>query len=81
MSTENSVPRGIYEHYKGQRYRVLNTVRHSETLEELVLYECLYENDRGKFWVRPKAMFLETVTTTDGTEKPRFRMVEPLTQD
>lgn len=80
MNTAHPIPRGIYEHYKGQRYRVLNTVRHSETLEELVLYECLYENDKGKFWVRPKAMFLETVTI-DGAEKPRFRIVEPLAQD
>lgn len=60
---------GIYEHYKGKRYRLIDVVRHSETLEELVLYETLYENNLGKLWVRPKEMFLENLP--DGT--PRFK--------
>jgi hypothetical protein len=63
---------GLYEHYKGMRYRVHGTARHSETLEELVLYETLYENKLGKMWVRPRAMFLETVVI-DGKTQPRFR--------
>jgi hypothetical protein len=62
---------GIYQHYKGPKYRVLGTVRHSETLEELVYYECLYANPNGQFWVRPKAMFEETVDI-DGKKMPRF---------
>lgn len=62
---------GIYEHYKGPRYRVLGLVRHSETLEELVYYECLYANPNGQFWVRPRAMF-EGTTLVDGVERPRF---------
>lgn len=62
---------GVYQHYKGPQYRVLGLVRHSETLEELVYYECLYENPNGQFWVRPRAMFEGTVVI-DGVEKPRF---------
>jgi hypothetical protein len=66
---EELVIDGIYQHYKGKKYRLINVVRHSETLEELVMYETLYENELGKFWVRPKEMFLEHLT--DGT--PRFK--------
>ncbi len=62
---------GLYEHYKGFRYKVIAVARHSETLEELVLYETLYENDLGKMWVRPKQMFLETVEI-EGKIIPRF---------
>ena len=66
---------GLYRHYKGKLYRVHQVVRHSETLEELVLYETLYENDLGKWWVRPLAMFLETVEI-DGVVKPRFEWLQ-----
>lgn len=66
---------GLYRHYKGNLYRVHQIVRHSESLEELVLYETLYENKLGKWWVRPKAMFSETVTI-DGVTKPRFELVD-----
>lgn len=65
---------GIYEHYKGKRYKIHGAVRHSETLEELVLYETLYENNLGKMWVRPKEMFLESITI-DGKARPRFQFV------
>lgn len=68
--TDNIQP-GLYQHYKGPLYNVLGTVRHSETLEELVLYECEYEHELGKVWVRPKKMFLENVLI-DGTQRPRF---------
>jgi len=67
----------IYQHYKGPHYRVLGVVRHSETLEELVLYECLYENESGQFWVRPRAMF-EGSVILNGAEVPRFRRVETI---
>jgi hypothetical protein len=66
----------LYEHYKGKRYRVHGVVRHSETLEELVLYEALYENDLGKMWVRPKGMFLESLEI-NGKRVPRFRHLGP----
>lgn len=65
---------GRYQHYKGQEYRVLGTVKHSETLEDLVLYECLYENPKGKLWVRPFKMFLETVSH-QGMTVPRFKFI------
>jgi hypothetical protein len=68
------IPGGLYRHYKGKDYRVLGLVRHSETLEELVHYECLYDNPDGKFWVRPRAMF-ESMVTIGGIEQPRFAFI------
>lgn len=65
---------GIYRHYKGKTYRVIELARHSETLEWLVVYECLYENEAAKIWVRPLSMFLETVTI-DGKTIPRFEYI------
>lgn len=65
---------GIYQHYKGMNYIVHDLVRHSETLEWMVLYECLYENPKGKLWVRPKEMFLEEVNV-DGKMRPRFQYI------
>lgn len=63
---------GRYRHYKGNDYQVFGLVRHSETLEELVLYQALY-GERGQ-WVRPVAMFGETVIV-DGRTRPRFERV------
>lgn len=65
-------PPGLYRHYKGGEYEVVGTVRHSETLEPMTLYRALY-GQRG-LWVRPAAMFLETVDI-DGVVQPRFRKV------
>ncbi len=63
----------LYEHYKGLRYKVLSVARHSETLEELVVYRALYgEHD---VWVRPLSMFLENITI-NGRSQPRFKLVE-----
>jgi len=64
----------IYRHYKGKMYKVHQLVRHSETLEELVLYETLYENPAGRWWVRPATMFADTVVI-DGVTRPRFELV------
>lgn len=64
---------GVYEHYKGARYEVLFVARHSETEEELVVYRQLY-GDQGT-WVRPLAMFVETVEV-EGRRVPRFSRVE-----
>jgi hypothetical protein len=63
------VPPGRYRHYKGNEYTVLGVARHSETLEELVVYRQEY-GDRS-LWVRPKRMFLETVEV-GGRPVPRF---------
>ena len=60
---------GIYHHYKGNDYEVIDIVRHSETEEELVLYRALY-GECG-LWVRPLEMFSETVEI-DGKTIPRF---------
>lgn len=65
---------GLYQHYKGPQYRVHGIARHSETLEEVVYYECLYENDLGKMWVRPIEMFMGEIEI-DGKTVPRFRFV------
>jgi hypothetical protein len=60
---------GRYRHYKGNEYMVLGVARHSETLEELVVYRQEY-GERG-LWVRPAAMFAETVEV-EGRAVPRF---------
>jgi len=67
-----SLQPGRYRHYKGQEYQVLGVARHSETQEPLVVYRALY----GEFglWVRPQAMFLESVAI-DGVARPRFEFV------
>jgi cyclomaltodextrinase / maltogenic alpha-amylase / neopullulanase len=64
-----NIQTGIYEHYKGKRYKVMHVARHSETLEEYVVYQALY----GSYdvWIRPLTMFFETIAI-DGKEVPRF---------
>ena len=64
---------GKYEHYKGKPYRVLSVAKHSETLEEMVVYQQEY-GEKG-VWVRPLEMFLEMVEV-DGNFVPRFRYIE-----
>lgn len=64
---------GVYRHYKDQLYRVLTLARHSETMEELVIYECLYPNELGQIWARPKDMFLGDIQLGD-EKRPRFRL-------
>jgi len=66
---------GRYRHYKGNAYRVHHLARHSETQEVLVVYQMLY-GDHG-FWLRPQAMFIESVTLADGQRVPRFAFVGP----
>lgn len=65
---------GKYKHFKGDLYNVIGIAKHSETLEELVVYEALYDNPRSKLWVRPKEMFLEKVER-DGKVIPRFEYI------
>ena len=73
MNGNTSPQPGRYRHYKGNEYTVLDTARHSETLEELVVYRQEY-GQRG-LWVRPRAMFCETVTV-EGQVVPRFQSLE-----
>lgn len=65
---------GLYRHYKGQHYLVTGVCKHSETLEDLVVYETLYDNELSKLWVRPIGMFLEKVEV-DGKKVPRFEYI------
>ncbi|MGL1930411.1 MAG: DUF1653 domain-containing protein [Desulfotalea sp.] len=63
---------GLYQHYKGPEYRVFGTARHSETREDLVVYQALY-GEYG-FWVRPLTMFKEFVEV-DGKKLARFKRI------
>ena len=63
---------GIYQHFKGNLYEMLEIARHSETCEPMVVYRALY-GDRG-LWVRPAQMWAETVER-DGKSFPRFTYV------
>ncbi len=67
-----SIQTGIYQHYKGQQYRVFAVAQHSETEELMVVYRALY----GAFglWVRPLAMFVEQVEVA-GQMQPRFSLL------
>jgi len=66
------LPLGRYRHYKGGEYEVIGVVRHSESLEPMALYRALY-GDAG-LWVRPFAMFVESVEH-NGARRPRFARV------
>ena len=63
---------GRYRHFKGNEYQVLGIARHSETLEELVVYRALYGD--GGLWVRPASMWTATVERA-GYHGPRFILV------
>lgn len=66
----------IYKHSKsGNSYKIIALAKHSETLEEMVVYEALYDNDLSNFWVRPIEMFLEKVEI-NGQKLPRFELIE-----
>ena len=67
--------KGLYRHYKGQQYEVIDVVHHSETREPLVLYRALY--GAHGLWVRPFSMFFEDVMI-EGVEQPRFAFIEEL---
>ena len=64
--------KGIYRHYKGNEYELIDVAIHSETLEEMVVYRALYGD--GDIWVRPLAMWDETVER-DGVTYKRFTYI------
>lgn len=77
LPTLPATPLGRYRHHKGNLYEVVGVVRHSETLEPLVLYRPLGD-DKGKdtgLWVRPHAMFFESLNV-DGQWQRRFTPVD-----
>ena len=74
MASELPKP-GIYQHAKtGRLYRVHFCAKHSETREDVVVYEALYPNDLATFWVRPAAMFQEPVEIA-GQPRRRFEFL------
>ena len=66
-------PLGRYQHFKGGLYQLIDFARHSETQEWLVIYRALY--GEGGLWVRPLAMFVETIAR-DGKQMQRFSLIE-----
>jgi len=69
---------GIFRHYKGNLYKVIGIGRHSETHEDYVVYQALYDSEQfgnKAIWVRPAALFTETVSF-EGTIVPRFTFVK-----
>ena len=66
------IPTGKYRHFKGNEYEVIAIATHSETMEPMVVYRALYGD--GGVWVRPAAMWNETVTR-DGVAQPRFTYI------
>ena len=68
---------GLYKHYKGNIYEVIGLAKHSETLEKLVVYKATYQNEGENIWVRPLAMFNETIRH-NGESVKRFLKVDPL---
>ena len=74
MNDDVKVKNGIYQHYKGNKYEVIGIAKHSETLEDLVVYRALYDNKVSQLWVRPLKMFTETIEN-DGKEMERFKYI------
>ena len=70
---EEKIVPGRYRHFKGNEYEVIGLARHSETMEEMVVYRALYGD--GGLWVRPAGMWNETVER-DGKTYRRFTLVE-----
>lgn len=78
MSAKSPLKIGRYRHFKGKEYEVLGVARHSETLEELVVYRALYESEEfgeNALWVRPVSMFVEEIER-DGKIVKRFEFLE-----
>jgi len=63
---------GKYEHYKGNKYEVLGVAKHSETLEQFIVYKALY--GEGELWIRPLKMFLQEVDF-NGKKVLRFKYI------
>ncbi|SDP86487.1 DUF1653 domain-containing protein [Desulforhopalus singaporensis] len=66
---------GIYKHYKNKKYKVICQATHSETREEVIVYQCLYGD--YSMWVRPKQMFTELIEV-EGRKIPRFEFVSEI---
>ena len=69
MMKQTVIPLGVYRHFKGNLYEAIAIAKHSETLEDMVVYRALY--GEGGFWVRPLSIWMESVEK-DGEKVPRF---------
>ena len=69
---QEEIKKGIYRHYKGGEYRIIDEAKNSETKEDMIVYQDI---NSGKIWARPKIMFLENVEV-DGINKPRFEFIK-----
>jgi hypothetical protein len=69
-----SIELGFYKHYKGNIYEVIGVAKHSETLEEMVVYKATYQPEGQNLWVRPLNMFLESISV-DGQSVKRFEKI------
>lgn len=78
MTKTNDIQYGKYQHYKNKKlYEVIGLARHSETLEEMVIYKALFRCDtfgHNQVWIRPKSMFFEQVEY-NGCRLPRFKWI------
>jgi len=68
----STIPRGIYRHYKGNQYEVIGFAKHSETLEDMVVYRP-HDGERGD-WVRPLSMWNDPIEIDEKTVK-RFEYI------
>lgn len=69
---------GKYKHYKGNEYEVIGFAKHTETLEDLIIYKPLYKSkilEKNVTWARPKKIFLENVNI-NREEIPRFKYIK-----
>lgn len=71
---KNPIKLGRYQHYKGNFYQVIGVAKHSETLEEFVVYKALNDKKVSKLWIRPSKMFTEKIELK-GKTLPRFKFV------
>jgi len=75
----SEIKKGIYRHYKGKEYEVMGITKYEPTLEDLVLYKPLYEQNMCDYWVRPVANFVEDVEW-EGKKMPRFEFIKEKTE-
>lgn len=76
VQKSNIVIGALYEHYKGKKYKVIGLAKHSETLEDLVVYQGQYNSEEfgnNPIWVRPLASFISLV---EGKNIPRFKLLD-----
>lgn len=74
---KQTLPTGIYRHYKGDHYKVITVAKHESTHEDLVVYEALYDNPVSRYFVRPYKEFTESIEV-NGSKQKRFELIEKI---